>query len=517
MLAGLVAVALSACGTTVPMAQVKGAGTGLGQGVGGENATSDAAGTAPSGDPTSAGAASGVGSGSQASASGGAGSVGSGSMGSGSSASAGSGGIGATSAAPATLPPTGRGWTRTTISIGYVTQNDFNGTVAKAGYSSVNAGDQVGDIEAVLAAINKEGGLFGRKVVGIDRDNSSTEVSGNPSGTAQSNCAYFKFDAPVIAVLNLQSGLDLPNFRTCMMKAQIPVMSLSIQPITQSIITSLQGYLIPLLTPTYDRLAPVLASRLQAQKYFTGWDTTTGGPSATAPVKVGLLVTDSSQGKEVERLMVKSLSSVGQAPLVYRYSEDGSQKQHDFQSAVLQFRNSGITHVLCDSADFSLFMIQAQSQQFRPRYGISSYAAPQPFVQTLAPPSQLAGALGVGSAPTIDVSAPEDPGHTEGGKYCYKALADGGQTFSGKRFAEAVALALCDGLRATVAAAKASGGLTGPDIVRGIATAGPTFPTAFAFVSGLSPTNSALPGAGRDLGYDGGCSCWTYRGRTYPI
>ena len=421
------------------------------------------------------------------------------------------------SAAPTTLPPTGRGWTKTTISIGYVTQNDFNDTVAKAGYSSVNAGNQVGDIEAVLAAINREGGLFGRKVIGIDRDNSSADVSGNPTGTAQSNCDFFKYDAPVVAALNLQSGLDLPNFRSCMMRAHIPVMSLSIQPITQSIISSLKGYLIPLLTPTYDRLAPVLAARLVAQKYFTGWDTTRGAPSATAPVKVGLLVTDSNQGREVERLMVKALTGSGHAPMVIRYSTDGTQKQQDFQSAVLAFRNAGITHVLCDSGDFSLFMIQAQSQQFRPRYGISSYAAPQPFVQTLAPPSQLVGALGVGSAPTIDVSAPEDPGHTAGGKYCYKVLAEGGQTFSGKRFAEAIAMALCDGLRATVAAAKAGGGLTGPDIIRGIAKAGPTFPTAFAFVSGLSPTNSALPGAGRDLGYDSGCSCWTYRGRTYLI
>ncbi|MCU1593866.1 MAG: hypothetical protein JWO12_1258 [Frankiales bacterium] len=403
------------------------------------------------------------------------------------------------------------------MSIGYVTQNDFNKTVAAAGYSSVNAGDQVGDINAVLAAINKEGGLFGRKVIGVDRDNGSAQVSGDPSGTAQSNCDFFKFDAPVIAVLNLQSGLDLPNFRTCMMKAKIPVMSLSIQPITKSIVTSLQGYLIPLLTPTYDRLAPVLVRRLQAQKFFTPWDTTNGRASATAPVKTGLLITDSDQGREVERLMKNALTSAGQPPLIRRYAENGSQQQSDFQAAVLAFRSAGVTHVLCDSANFSLFMVQAQSQGFHPRYGISSYAAPQPFVQTLAPPSQLVGALGVGSAPTIDVSANEDPGHTTGGKYCYRVLAEGGQKFSGKRFAEAIALALCDGLRATVAAAKASGGLSGPDIVRGIAQAGPTFPTAFAFVSGLAPDNSALPGAGRDLGYSTACSCWTYRGGSYRI
>ena len=418
--------------------------------------------------------------------------------------------------AASALPPTGRGWTKTTISIGYVTQNDFNKTVAAAGYSSINAGDQVGDIEAVLAAINKAGGLFGRKVIGVDRDNSSADVSGDPQGTAQSNCDYFKNDKQVIAVLNLQSALDTANFRTCMHKARIPVMSLSIQPITQSILQSLQGYLIPLLTPTYDRLAPVLVSRLTAQKFFTGWDTTNGVSSA-APVKTGLLVTNDNQGKEVEGLLVKALTGAGRTPVVFRYAPTGSQQQSDFQSAVLQFRSAGITHVLADGANLAVFMIQAQSQNYRPRYGISSYSAPQPFLQGLAPASQLVGSMGVGSAPTIDVNAPQDPGGTPGSAYCKKVLADGGQTFSGKRFAEAVAFALCDGLRATVGAAVASGGLTGPEIVRGIASSGPTFPTAFAFVSGLSADNSALPGAGRDLAYGSACSCFAYSGSSYRI
>ena len=38
-------------------------------------------------------------------------------------------------------------------------------------------------------------------------------------------------------------------------------MSLSIQPITDEVLRPFAGYLIPLLVPTYDRMAPVFVKR----------------------------------------------------------------------------------------------------------------------------------------------------------------------------------------------------------------------------------------------------------------
>jgi hypothetical protein len=258
-------------------------------------------------------------------------------------------------------------------------------------------------------------------------------------------------------------------------------------------------------------MAPVLLQRLRDQGYFTGWDTTAGGPSTTAPVKTGVLVTSDTQGAAVLKVYDKALAKIGQKPVVFRYAPNGSQQQTDFQSAVLQFRSAGVTHVLSDGVNISLFMIQASSQTYRPRYALTSYSAPQPFVQTLAPEDQLKGALGIGSAPTIDVNLADDPGPTPGSAWCLKALKDGGQTFnSDKRFAQAIAFALCDGFRMLVAAAKAGGGLTGPQLVQGVGIAGPSFPTSFAFRSGFAPGVSTLPGSARDLGYVAGCSCFRY-------
>jgi hypothetical protein len=410
------------------------------------------------------------------------------------------------------IPPTGRGWDTRNIYIGYVTQNDFTRTARATGYNTVNAGDQVGDVEALLAALNKAGGLFGRKLVGVDRDNSSAEVTTNPSATAASNCDFFKNDRPVIAILNLQSGLDLDNFRTCTANAQIPVMSLSFQPLTDEVLRPFRGYLIPLLVPTYDRMAPVFIARLKAQGYFTGWDHTRGQAAPAAKPKTGVIVTADRQGEAVLKVYRRVLATVGQTPEVFQYAASGSQQQTDFQSAVLKFRAAGVTHVLSDGANVSLFMIQASSQGYRPRYAISTYSAPQPFIQTLAPKDQLPGMVGIGSSPTVDVNLRDDPGPTPGSPWCLKALKDGGQTFGDNdRFAQAIAFALCDGFRMLVAAAKAGGGLTGPTVVRGVGVAGPAFPTSFAFSSGFSAgTISGLPGSGRDLSYVASCQCFKY-------
>jgi hypothetical protein len=499
----LVTAVLAGCGSTVPLSQHGAVGVGdtLGGIQGGTASSAPTGGVTPTGEVPVVGAPGAVAPGSLAPTPGAVGRPGSVARPS-----------GARALGYDAIPRTGRGWDAKNIYIGYVTQNDFTRTARATGYNTVNAGDQVGDVEALLAALNKEGGLFGRKLVGIDRDNTSAEVTTNPNATAAGNCDYFKNDRPVIAILNLQSGLDLDNFRTCTAKAQIPVMSLSIQPLTDEVLRPFGGYLIPLLVPTYDRMAPVFVKRLTAQGYFTGWDHARGRASAASPVKVGVIATADKQGEAVLRVYRRVLSTVGQTPEVFQYAASGSQQQTDFQSAVLKFRAAGVTHVLSDGANVSLFMIQASSQGYRPRYGISSYSAPQPFIQTLAPKDQLPGMVGIGSSPTIDVNLRDDPGPTPGARWCLKALKDGGQTFGdNERFAQAIAFALCDGVRMLVSAAQVGGGLVGPQIVRGVGGAGPTFPTSFAFSSGFAAnTISTLPGSGRDLAYVASCDCFRY-------
>jgi hypothetical protein len=189
----------------------------------------------------------------------------------------------------------------------------------------------------------------------------------------------------------------------------------------------------------------------------------------------------------------------------------------DAVSAVLRFAADGVTHVIgIDNFQF-FFMTAALTQHYLPRYGLTSYNAPQALLQSNGNAAQLAGALGVGWYPTIDTDQADDPGPGVGKNACIAALAAGGQTFGGRRFATAVGLAICDGIHVATYGATAGGGLDPSSIRGGIVKLGANFPAGGPFGSGLSQTNFALPGAGRDLGWDTACKCFTYRGSTYII
>ena len=78
-------------------------------------------------------------------------------------------------------------------------------------------------------------------------------------------------------------------------------------------------------------------------------------------------------------------------------------------------------------------------------------------------------------------------------------------------------MALCDGLRLAVLGAKAGGGLDPASGRRGIVAMGRTFPIGGSFGAGLSASNYALPGAGRDLQWDPAVASFRYVGSTYGI
>lgn len=185
-------------------------------------------------------------------------------------------------------------------------------------------------------------------------------------------------------------------------------------------------------------------------------------------------------------------------------------------SAVLQFRGRGVTHVLSTDGGALLgFMLSADDQGYRPRYGLSSFLTPAALLEGTAPARQLVGSVGAGWSPSVDVTDARDPGDTGPGEtFCKKVLAEGGQTFKGQRLAEAVAFAFCDGLRLIADSARAGGGLTGRQVAAGMQVAGPRLQSAFGFGNGFGKGRSFLPGAVRDLAYDTGCSCFAYTSKT---
>ena len=416
---------------------------------------------------------------------------------------------------PVTIPATGRGWDKMSVYIGVTTQKDVQAAAQSVGANGLDAGDQEGQANAMANELNRRGGLFGRQIKIIFHDESTVATAQDPNTAGNTACTYYTQDHPVIALLNPVTLMDVPSFRACMAKAHVPLFSASVAAVDAKVGQTLAPYFYQSVAPTWDALAPVLVSQLKAQGWFGGWSTVTGSPSK-APTKIGVLTGSNDVAVRVGALVKNALAAAGYSDTVVFQYADGST---DFSPAVLQFKGKGVTHVIVVDSSLLPFQLSANSQKYRPRYGVTSYNAPQTLLESNSPAGQLDGGLGTGWSPSLDVSDANDPGDTGPAEpECKAILAKGGQTFSGKRLAEAVAFAFCDGIRLIVQGAAAAGDLTGPGIYRGIQRIASGFSTAFSFADGLGPGRLFVPGAVRDLVFTSGCKCFRYAGSsTYRL
>jgi hypothetical protein len=425
-------------------------------------------------------------------------------------------GAGRTSAGHATaasIATSGRGWDAKTVYVGVMTQQDVQSVAQSAGVNSVDSGDQVGDVNAVLKHINATGGLFGRKVVA---DIVDIKTTGDSESQGEAACQHFTHDRLVVAVYAMALVGDTPSFRACMAQAAVPVLAGGGQAFDDKVFSDLGGYYTLMPFPSYNPFLPYFVNRLVAQNYFSPWDTNKGAPG-TAKAKVGYLCPDTPIGHRVGGMIERELTRVGHPTndAIY-YSTNPA----DVSGYVLQFKADGVTHVLFCDLNLFVFATQAESQHYRPRYGVSTFNTPVLFLQGVVPNAQLNGAIGSGFDPTLDVDSQRDPslGIMPAVAQCERIAKQSGISYPpAKRFAHAVLRDTCDILQLIVASARTAGALDGPGIVRGLGIAGKTFPSAITWRSGLSTSTHANPSAGRDIFFDNSCECFRYRGPTRPF
>ncbi|HVT65899.1 MAG TPA: hypothetical protein VHD81_12150 [Mycobacteriales bacterium] len=411
------------------------------------------------------------------------------------------------------IPAAGPGWDAKHVYLGITTASDAAGTIHALGIS-LDPGDEIADAKAIVAAMNRQGGLFGRQVVLIVKDDSSAHVLSDPAGAAQADCVFFTQDHRVISVVNTDATIDLDSFRSCFARAHVPLVSTTTAPFDDTTQRSFAPYFYNTLSVSLTRLIPVLIDRLTAQHYFGGWNSLAGKPG-TNPVKVGVLFPTGPTGGRIGAALLGALKQAGIASDHYEYSS--ATDTAAASAAVFRFKADHVTHVIGVDTFQYFFGVAANTQGFYPRYGVTTYSAPETLLRANGPPRQMAGAMGLGWIPSIDTDAQRDPGPGPGTKQCLAELAAGAQHFAGHRFAEAVGLAICDGLQLGVRGAKSGNGLDPASIRSGIVALGRKYPMAAGFVSGLSETNFALPGGGRDLAWNPGCRCFAYHGSTFPI
>jgi hypothetical protein len=298
-------------------------------------------------------------------------------VGSGTAGATGSGSVGGGAVSGPKGSTTGAG-TATTSSAGALVPATFkiglqyssNGGAAlkSVGGTSFDQ-DQRKDTDAVIAWINKNGGVAGRKVEPSYND---IDATASPTAQSQSACAQWAEDDRVAVAIPKSSVDDRDLLRECLKKFGVPALlanTFSRTPQSSFSSSPLWFENIPLSLDAYAR---TYVQGLAKQGFFKGG-------------KVGVVYYDRVPFTTVlKSALLPALREVGVAdPETFGASIDGgsslSSGSSEMSSAVLAFRSAGVDRVLFFEPwiGYFAFLNQARSQNYFPAYGLTSQQGAQ--------------------------------------------------------------------------------------------------------------------------------------------
>lgn len=302
---------------------------------------------------------------------------------------------------PADVP----GVTASTVKLGveYISTASLAAFANAAGVKAVGQVDELAAYQAVVAAVNRAGGVAGgRKLVIVARQRSAAESTDQ---AAQATCAAFTQDNRVLAA-NTALVEDSPIV-DCL--AQHGVLSIG------------AGYPEAGSQGDFKRfggryVAPGTADTISASKAYV--DSLVQQHFLTPSSTIGLLwfgFNDLAAARAeglLPALKAHGLSVKSDFEATY----DGNPASlgsvaTEMQSAVLKFRTAGVDRVLTLDEQGTLeylFMTNAQQQGYHPLYGLASWSDTE-FLRANAPAAQLQGSTGIGWLPAYDLSVSQQP------------------------------------------------------------------------------------------------------------
>lgn len=265
-----------------------------------------------------------------------------------------------------------------------------------------------------VADLNERGGLNGCPVQLVYHDFSVLAADGF-DGQSQRECARFSEDERVFAAI--PQTLESRVIIDCLAKAGVITFY---QPNrytpTDEDFEAYGEHLYQLAAISPDRWAPFIDQLVQSGYFDHG-------------AKVGVMIADNGTGNNerlVEDVWRPRLEQLG-IPVVRTFSykqissfSSVADASSQFQSAALQFKSAGVTHLLFtpDGGDAAIFFgAAAENAKFRPRWAITSANGPAAFESV--PEAQRAGARAVsfvfgdlGASPDPAVVADNPPNET---------------------------------------------------------------------------------------------------------
>ena len=393
------------------------------------------------------------------------------------------------------------------VVVGFLTYKDVAATGSALGIGGIATGDTENQMRTMAGSINARGGFLGHRIVLVSHDVKTAQSSSNPSQAAAEACADL-VEKKASIVVNAGANAELLS---CLKKHGVIVVgSTGITSSKEVFAPGLPGVYAP-SAMSIDRYLPAFVDRLYAQGFFAKWDVRTGNPGI-APVRIGVQAFDNADGRRYVAVLGKALQKYGlRVDQTDLHPTDVASNASSTSSAVLRFNANGVTHLFNANV---LFYKGADSQGYKPRYGVDDTIATPALLAQNVSKSQLHGAMGAGYLPAYEVPSAKDvsPAATR----CKAMMKRAGEDIS-QPLALAFMLHVCDAMSFLEKGFQAGGAVTAAALESGLARLG-SFESTITYRS--TPTQAHHDGAAalRDYVYQDGCGCFAFVSTTtYPV
>lgn len=384
-----------------------------------------------------------------------------------------------------------------TILIG-VHDDDPGAAFGQYGVKGGPSGDQHVWVERIVAWINANGGMGGRKVQTVYHVTQS--LNGTFDQQAEQACVAFTEDTKVAAVV---SGARVPtlNLVDCLARHRTPLVWSYQYMADRATFDRYADYLYMPNMVSADRLG-VWIDALADEGFFNGgtigivrYDDAIHRKLADAVIKPRLAAHGATVKEEVAFRQATGAASAA----------DLSAQANN---AILRFQASGVNRVIFEPTSAVLpllFFAAAEAQHFRPKYTMTTYDIPS-FQSDNAPAVQLEGSKAFGWTPAGDVAWAQEPPLNPTARRCVEITKDADPPGNGsvRRF--------CDGLLFLKHVFDHGAEPTPAGIRRVVDGLSRTYESGWTFATVMGPGRHDGAAIGRIETFGGACRCWTYTG-----
>jgi ABC-type branched-subunit amino acid transport system substrate-binding protein len=398
------------------------------------------------------------------------------------------------------------GITATTINLGVIIAAGSPGTAFGASLN-YDTDATTAIVRAMVEEVNASGGIAGRQVVVSYAYNDNTNgASDNQARQQEAICTRFTEDEKTFAVLAFNpAGVNYAY--PCFAKHQTPIIDMLLADADTQLFQELSPWLIAPVEVNWGRMARTLPHALADAGYL---DKT-----------MGVFTYDRPTSRRTVKTLQDEIERRGGEVLEIAYSQatyDGLASS--ISAAILTFQSKHIDRVVMwapQCGPLLIFSAQAESQQYRPRYALTTYNTPAYCASQVKPSSQLKGATGVGFLPASDASFEGAPPTTPREKACFARISKHtGETYSERAASgnAGFALGVCELFGfAQQALAPAKGlPLGNAEVAAYAARLGTSYLPINTFRTSFSPTKLDGADAYSLLDFREGCTCFGYSG-----